>query len=138
MSFAEVSFELIARRFVDAFNRRDADGLVALSAREIEFHPTTLVGSQQRYDGHGGLRRWVAELRASRLEHQVRVREVRPREDGFVLLSEVLLDGNIVTPSAMVARLDEEHAIVEVHAFLTDAELLAYIGVMPDESSGTP
>jgi hypothetical protein len=135
MPGADVSFDLIARRFVDAFNRRDADGLVALSDPVIEFHPTSLVGRRQRYDGHDGLRRWVAELEASSLGHQVRVREVRPREDGFVLLSEVLLDGKLVTPSAMVARLSDRHAIVEARAFLTDAELLAHIGVMPDESS---
>jgi len=135
MASSQVSFELIARRFVDAFNQRDADGLIALSDPAIEFHPTTLVGKRQRYDGHEGLRRWVAELNASGLGHQVRVREVRPREDGFVLLSEVLLDGKLVTPSAMVARLSAEHAIAEAHAFLTDAELLAHVGVMPNDSS---
>jgi hypothetical protein len=138
MASSEVSFELIARRFIDAFNQRDADRLVALSDPEIEFHPTTLVGGRQQYDGHDGVRRWLSEVEASGLEHQARVREVRPREGGFVLLSEVLLDGRLITPSAMVARLSEEHAIVEAHAFLTDAELLAHIGVMPDESSGTP
>lgn len=135
MASAEVSFELIARRFVDAFNQRDADGLVALSDPAIEFHPTSLVGKRQRYDGHEGLRRWVAELEASRLKHKVRVREVRPREDGFVLLSEVLLDGKLITPSAMVARLSDQHVIVEARAFLTDAELLTHLGVMPDDFS---
>jgi hypothetical protein len=134
MPSSDISFELIARRFIDAFNQRDADGLVALSDPEIEFHPTSLVGKRQRYDGHDGLRRWVAELEASSLRHQVRACEVRQHEDGFILLSEVLLEGKLITPSAMVARLNEEHAIVEARAFLTDAELLARIGVMPDES----
>lgn len=134
MFASEISFELIARRFVDAFNRRDAEGLVALSDPAIEFHPTALVGKRRRYDGHDGLRRWVAELGRSGIEHQARVREVRPRQDGFVLLSEVLLDGTVITPGAMVAHLNERHAIVEARAFLTDAELLAYIGVIPDDS----
>lgn len=137
MPSSKVSFELIARRFVDAFNQRDADGLIALSDPAIEFHPTMLVGKRQRYDGYDGLRRWVEELKTSGLKHQVRAREVRRREDGFLLLSEVLLGGKLITPSAMVARLSDQHAIIEAHAFLTDAELLAHIGVMPDESSGT-
>lgn len=133
MTTSDVSFDLIARRFVDAFNRRDADGMVALADPDIEFHPTSLVGSRQRYDGHEGLRLWVEELSASGMEHQVRVREVRPLEDGFALLSEVLLDGAHVSPSAMVARLNQEHAIIEARAFLSDAEMLGYIGVMPEK-----
>jgi hypothetical protein len=134
MAASDVSFELIARRFVDAFNRRDADGMVALAHPEIAFHPTSLVGSQQRYDGHEGLRLWVEELEASGMGHRVRVREVRPLEDGFALLSEVLLDGAHVSPSAMVARLNREHAIIEVRAFLSDAALLEHIGVMPEKA----
>lgn len=136
MFASEVSSDLIARRFVDAFNRRDAEGLVALSDPVIAFHPTSLVGKRQRYDGHEGLRRWVAELEKSGIKHQVRVREVCPREDGFLLLSEVLLDGTLITPSAMVARLNDQHAIVEARAFLTDAELLSQVGVRPDNSLG--
>lgn len=135
MAATEVSFDLIARRFVDAFNRRDADGLVALSDPAIEFHPSSLVGKRQRYDGHDGLRRWVAELETSEIRHQVRAREVRPHEDGFVLLSDVLLDGSLVTPGAMVAHLSNRHAIVWARTFLTDAELLARVGVMPYETS---
>jgi hypothetical protein len=135
MAAANLSFDLIARRFVDAFNQRDADGLVALSDPAIEFHPTSLVGKRQRYDGHDGLRRWVAELETSGIGHQVRAREVRPHEDGFVLLCEVLLDGSPVTLGAMVARLSDRHAIIEARTLLTDAELLARIGVMPLESS---
>jgi hypothetical protein len=138
MASMGVSFELIARRFVDAFNRRDAEGLVVLSDPAIEFHPTQLVGHRRSYFGHDGLRRWVAELGESRIKHQVRVREVRPREDGFVLLSEVLLDGNLVTPSAMVARLSERHEIAEARAFLTDVEMLTRIGVMPTDSAAPP
>jgi hypothetical protein len=135
MFASEISFELIARRFIDAFNRRDADGLLALSDPEIEFHPTSLVGRKQRYDGHLGMRRWVAELEDSGVEHQVRVREVRPRKEGFVILADVLIDGAAITPGAMVARLNGRHQIVEGHVFLTDAELLAHVGVMPGDST---
>jgi len=46
----------IGREFVDAFNRRDADGLVALSHPDIEFRPTMLAGSKRVYKGHEGLR----------------------------------------------------------------------------------
>jgi SnoaL-like domain len=135
MFASEISFELIARRFVDAFNRRDAEGLVALSDPEIEFHPSTLVGHRRRYDGHEGLRRWIEEVGRSAIEHQVRVRQVHPSRDGFIIISEVLLDGNVVTPGAMIARLNERHEIAEARIFLSDAELLARVGVVPGISA---
>lgn len=137
MFASEISFDLIARRFIDAFNRRDVESLIALSDPAIEFHPSSLVGRRQRYDGHDGLRRWVEELGKSGLEHQVQVRQVRPSDDGFVILAEVLIDGTAVTPGTMVARVNERHEIAEAHVFLTDAELLARIGVMPGDSLHT-
>lgn len=134
MFASEISFELIARRFVDAFNRRDVEGLAALADPEIELHPSTLVGHRRRYDGHEGLRRWIEELGRRGIEHQVRVRQVHPSRDGFIILSEVLLDGAVITPGAMIARLNERHEIAEARMFLTDAELLARVGVVPGNS----
>jgi hypothetical protein len=98
----------VANQFIDAFNRRDADAFLALMDAAVEFHPTALVGTRRRYDGHEGVRRWLGEVESSQMKHRVRVREARPTEDGFVLLSEVLLDGKLVSPSAMIAQLDAE------------------------------
>jgi SnoaL-like domain len=120
----------MANQFVDAFNRRDTSGFLAMMDPAVEFHPTALVGTRRRYDGHDGVRRWLGEVESSQMQHQVRVREVRPTEDGFVLLSEVLLDGKLVSPSAMIARLGADGKIVEARAFLTDEELLVHLGVI--------
>jgi hypothetical protein len=45
MSTSEISFELIARRFVDGFNRRDAESLVVLSDPNIVFYSTAVRGA---------------------------------------------------------------------------------------------
>jgi hypothetical protein len=130
--------QAIGQRFIDAFNRRDADALVALADPEIEFHPTSLVGARRTYHGHEGLRSWMAQLCASQAEHQVRVREVRALDESrFVILTEVLLDGELISPSAMLARLDGEGRIVEAQAYLTDEQLLRQVGVVPDQSAGS-
>jgi ketosteroid isomerase-like protein len=114
----------IGHLFVDAFNRRSADDLVALSHPDIEFRPTMLTGSRRVYRGHEGLRTWAAELVAGGAGHQVRVREVRSVEGNrLIVLSEVLLDGEVLTPSAMVARL-RDGKIVEVKAYLSDEATL--------------
>jgi SnoaL-like domain len=132
MSAARRSMDEIARSFVDAFNERDADGLVALSDPAIEFHPTPLVGQHSGYRGHEGLRRWVTELRTGDLGHRARVREVRVLDEtSFMLLSEVVVENEVISPSAMLANLSEAGLIVQARAFLSDEELLREIGLLP-------
>lgn len=133
MPISGVAVEAIGRQFVDAFNRRDVEGLIELSDPAIEFHPTALVGERRRYDGHDGLRTWMAELQDSQLEHQARVREVRATDEGFLILSEVVVGGELVSPSAMLARLNDAGLIVEARAFLTDPETLKQVGWAPDD-----
>jgi len=121
--------------FIDAFNRRDVDGLIELSAPEVAFYPTALVGALREYHGHEGLREWVADLAEVEAGHQVRVREVR-RLDGrrFVVLSEVLLDGELVSSSAMIAELDEQGLIAQARSYLSDEQTLIHLGLLPSEA----
>jgi SnoaL-like domain len=134
MSMGAAAMEAIAEQFIDAFNRRDADGLVALCDRQIEFHPTVLVGARRIYRGHDGIRRWVADLARAQIQHQVRVRRVRVLDErSFMLLSEVLLDGEVITPSAMLARVTEAGLIEQAHAYLSDERTLGEIGLMSAE-----
>ena len=133
MRAARVSVETIGRRYVDAFNRRDIEGLVALSHPAIEFRPTMLVGARRRYDGHEGLRRWFEEMGGSEIELQIHVREVRALgDDDFLVLSEILLDDKLVSPAAMLARLADDGRIIEARSFLTDEEMLRQVGWAPD------
>jgi hypothetical protein len=132
------SVEEIGRRFVDAFNRRDAEELVALCDPEVDFHPTPLVGRGQHYSGHDGLRRWMSELVESGADYRVRVREVRALDDDrFVVLSEVLLGDERITPSAMVAQLGEDDRIVESRSYLSDEQVLRELGVLEPRSTAT-
>jgi hypothetical protein len=131
MGDEELSAEELGRRFIDGFNRRDADALVALCHPRLEFIPTILVGQRAVYHGHDGLRRWVEDLRESGAAHQVRVRRVRVlAPDRFAVLTEVLLDGELLSPSAMVAGV-EDGLIVHVKAYLSDEHTLVRVGVLP-------
>jgi SnoaL-like domain len=131
MGAEELPAEELARRFIDGFNRRDADALVALCHPQVEFLPTILVGQRAVYHGHDGLRRWVADLRAASAAHEVRVRKVRVlAPDRFAVLTEVLLDGDLLSPSAMVAKL-EGGLIVHAKAYLSDEHTLIRVGVLP-------
>lgn len=135
MTGQELSAEVLGRRFVDAFNRRDADALVALCHPELEFQPTVLVGQRAIYHGHEGLRHWLEQVIASGATHEARVRTVRALDDErLALLTEVCLDGDVVSPSAMVVRV-KDGLIVHAKAYLSDEQTLIRVGVLPPEDA---
>src|SRR6185312_2487216 len=114
-----------------AFNDRDADALVALAHPRIVFRPTTLVGQRRTYHGHAGLRRWVAEIDATGADFQVQIREIRPlRPSGFLVLSKLRVGDELITNSAMIASVQQDK-IIEAHAYLSDEQMLAHLGLVP-------
>lgn len=131
MESEALSADELGRRFIEGFNRRDADALVALVHPELEFLPTVLVGARAVYRGHEGLRRWVADLVASDAAHKVRVRKVREiAPDRFVVLTEVLIEDEVTAPSAMLAT-TRDGLIVTAKAYLSDEQTLIRVGVLP-------
>ncbi len=126
------AFETLAHRFVDAFNRRDADALVAVAHRRIIFRPSTLVGPRRTYHGHDGLRRWIADLVATGLDFQVGIREIRRLgPGGFLVLSKVHVDDELLADAAMIATV-RDGTVLEAHSYLTDELLLTRLGLIPN------
>jgi hypothetical protein len=124
--------QALTGRFVDAFNRRDADDMIALTDAEITFYPTVLVGAIREYRGHDGMRRWLTDLAKIGAKHIVRVREVKPLDDRhFIVRSDVLLDGEIVGDSAMMVRLTPAGSIAEAHTYLLDESHSLLDGAAP-------
>jgi len=54
----------------------------------------------------------------------------------FHVLSEALIDGEVVFPSAMLTRLSKERRIIEARAYLTDEQMLKKVGPVPEEPAG--
>lgn len=126
----------IAQQFIEAFNRRDAEGLVALVDPTFEWHPSVLVGGRRKYRGHQGVRQWVEDLARAPVQHQARVRHVEAiDEDRFLIHSEILVDGELMTASSMVARLGDNGKLTEGRAYLTDEPMLRGTGVAGYASS---
>jgi len=130
-SSGQSAFTALAREFVEAFNDRDADALVALAHPRIVFRPTTLVGQRRTYHGHEGLRRWVAEIDAAGADFQVQIREIRPlRPSGFLVLSKLRVGDELITDSAMIASVQQDK-IIEAHAYLSNEGMLVHLGLVP-------
>src|ERR1700677_4178351 len=77
----------MGRRWVEAFNRRDADALIACADAEIALHPTLLAGGRRTYRGHEGLRLWLADVAATGLRHTVEADVVRRSSSGELVIS---------------------------------------------------
>jgi hypothetical protein len=135
LSADQDAFSALARGFVEAFNDRDADGLVALAHSRIVFRPTTLIGHRRTYNGHAGLRRWVAEIDATGVDFQVHIREIRPlAPSGFLVLSKLRVADELITDAAMIASVHHDK-IIEAHGYLSDEEMLARLGLVPHAPS---
>jgi hypothetical protein len=120
----------LGRDWVDAFNRRDAEALVALSDPDVDWHPTVLVGSRRTYRGHDGIRRWVEDLLAAAVQHRLVVRSVHSIDERrFAVVVDVYIDDKLATPGALVIRLGEHSTIVEGHNYLADAEMPRQLGI---------
>lgn len=118
----------LGRRWIDGFNERDVDALIACSDRGIEFHPTRLQGNHGPYKGHDGLRRWVADLIGDGAPQCARVTGARCERSGDVLLlGQVVLDETPVSPFALLMSL-RDGKILEAHAYLSDEVELKRIG----------
>jgi hypothetical protein len=118
----------MGRRWVEAFNRRDADALIACADAEIALHPTLLAGARRTYRGHEGLRLWLADVAATGLRHTVEADVVRRSSSGELVISgRILHDGEVVSPFSMRFCL-KDGKFVEAWAYLSDEALLTSLG----------
>jgi ketosteroid isomerase-like protein len=58
---SQENVEVVPRAFA-AFNRQDADGLIALCDPDVEFEPIMAVVDGMTYQGPDGVRKWIAEM----------------------------------------------------------------------------
>ncbi len=118
-------------RWIDSFNVRDLDGMLACMSPEVRFYPLRLNGLERYYRGHPGVRDWFTRL--TELDHRYRIdlRNIRGERDGEVIaIGELLLeDGD---PARFWARDQvEDGQIVVAHHYLTDPDIFEDIGSQP-------
>lgn len=78
--------EELVRRTFELFNARDAERIVALMDPDGELFPYAVEERRHGgYQGHDGLRRYVADVEAMFEEFRVDIAEVRDVGDGVVL-----------------------------------------------------
>lgn len=127
----------LVQRWVDAHNDREIDGMLACAAEDIEFHPMRLTdGDAGVYTGHEGLRLWFEELRRGKLQHELRIDQIRENSE-----DEVLLVGTVEVPGhSTVAEFYgiydiPDGLIARAHHYLSDRRTMEELGIIrPTES----
>jgi ketosteroid isomerase-like protein len=71
----------LAYRGVDAFNRRDLDGFLALHDPDVEFITRAQALEAGPYSGRDGIRRWWTDLLRISPDFRVELEEVRELDD---------------------------------------------------------
>ena len=95
----------IVERLFDAFERRDADAMVAVMAEDVVFEPASSeLETREPYDGHAGMRRYLADLARTWAEFRVTIHEYEAAGE------RVLVRGRVYARSA-------------IPAFITDSEI---------------
>lgn len=109
--------------WVDAFNRRELDGMLACMAADVRFHPLRLSGIERSYRGHDGVRTWLSQLEAMGHDHRIALSELRGGSDGEVLAVGLLRLKEEDDPSRiwLLERIDKG-LIVAAHHYLTDPD----------------
>jgi DNA-binding NarL/FixJ family response regulator len=129
---SDESFREIANALVDAFNRRDRAAWVGLFHPDVEFRPTLLIGARQTYRGREEVGAYLDRVAAAGMRQQARIREIRRVARGrFALLTNVVVDDEVQSPSVVLIRVDAEK-IIEATAFLADAETLEALQMIPE------
>ena len=124
--------DTIVLRWVDAFNTRDVDGMLACVSEDVDFHPLRLSGLRSSYRGHDGVREWFRGLQSRRRDCQIAVSEVRSVGEGRVLVTGSLtLGGEMeVAPVCALHRIDDG-LIAAAHQYLSDPDMIERLGLIP-------
>jgi hypothetical protein len=118
----------LAHRWINAFNLRDADELLAVAHPDIVLRPLRW-GVKSEYRGHPGVREWLATIQASPEATSVTPDTVRPVGPARVVV-EGSIDGADARFVALYTIRDER--LLEVRAYMSDRELLEQLGVLEE------
>ncbi len=119
----------LAHRYVDAYNKRDLQAMLAVQHEEVVSHPARLFG-RRPHAGHAGVRAWWEAMEASGRWYEVVVSEVRQLgPDRLAILGEIRDDGEVLSPWGVLVRV-RDGLIIESRSYLSDQDLLDALGLI--------
>ncbi len=97
------------RAGVEAYNRGDAEGVVAMSHPDVRLVPIRSLLEGGEYRGHDGVRRFMADMEEDWADRHIEIDEIREVDDGVLVLGGFTATGRTGTevrlPVAWHARM---------------------------------
>ena len=112
--------EATVRRWFDAFNTRNLEGMLACMHPHVDFHPLRLHGLDSAYHGHAGVREWFAVLQRMEHHHRVELTSVQESAGGRLVASGRLSAAPGGPTSFWAVERFEGGMIVAAQHFLSD------------------
>ena len=126
------------RRWIEAFNSRDIEAVIALCDPSVEFHSGFAAVGGGVYYGHDGMRRWHRDLKEAWGE-QIRLQPEAYFDRGEYLLMFFVYHGRgehsgaeVATPATSVGQW-RDGLLTYTTVYLDRADALRDLGVTEDE-----
>jgi ketosteroid isomerase-like protein len=103
------------RAGIEAFNRGDTEGLVAMAHPDLQLVPIRSLLEGGEYRGHEGIRRYMADMEGDWADRRIEIDEIRELPEGVLVLGELTATGRSGT---------EVHLPVAWHARFRDGLLI--------------
>jgi hypothetical protein len=82
--------EATVRRWFDAFNSRNLEGMLACMDAHVDFRPLGLPGIESVYHCHIGVRDWFVDLARMEHSHRIEISKVHASSGGEVIAAGAL------------------------------------------------
>lgn len=112
----------------DAFNRRDLDGVLALTHPEIELHPLRM-SPRGPWRGRDGIRELFGEMQSVGLRHRFDIDRTHTMADGRIASFGAVVAEDVRTPFVGIHRVDDG-LVRSTHHYFSDPETLRHLGLL--------
>jgi len=76
------------RKGVEAYNQGDVEGVLAMTATDVVLVPVRALLEGGSYEGHDGVRRFMADMDEDWAEREIEVDEIRDLDRGILVLGQ--------------------------------------------------
>lgn len=124
MAFTPVSNppEIVVLSWIDAFNARDLDGVLAWMDPDVVLHPMRLPGLEHTYRGHDGVTRWFASIEGLGLEHRFHITDLSVDSGEVMGVGKLALTPVDDPTGIWILDRVANGLIVHAHHYLTDRD----------------
>ncbi len=123
--------ERIVSRWVEAFNARDLDAMLAFLDHGVALYPVRLSGIEACYRGHAGVRCWFAQLQRHRYAYTIALFDLQDLGDERVFATGALRlrEPQDIVPFCGLHRV-RNGVTVSAHHHLSDPEMIERLGLL--------